>query len=446
MVLKKFRLTLIFQVVFLTLLIFLLSYLVLSTTLYASIFVVSIVIVVQIYVIINHVEKTNRHLRRFFEAIQHSDFSQSFSVKGLGSSFDELSDSFSGVIRAFQKSRSEKEENYRYLQTVVKHVGIGLLAFSKSGEIELINTAAKRLLGINHIKHLLSLKSSHPELVSKLLRLRGGEKTLIKMSDDNEIIQLAVYTTEFKLGGKHIMLVSLQNIQGELEDKEMEAWQNIIRVLTHEIMNSITPISSLAATVNDILANYLTQNDRNDTLDDVTSAVQTIRKRSEGLLHFVDNYRNLTRLPKPDFDIVRLSKCFEQVQSLMQNQLDNAGIKFKIEINPRSLEVTADPEMLEQILINLIMNAIQAPKNRPDPLIELTAALNTRGRVIIKITDNGAGIPEDIQENIFIPFYTTKKEGSGIGLSLCRQIMRAHRGTISVASVPEKKTVFTLRF
>lgn len=446
MVLKKFRVALIFQVIFLTLLIFMFSYLVLSTTLYASMFVLGIVIIVQIYVIVNHVEKTNRHLRRFFEAIQHSDFSQSFTVKGLGSSFDELSDSFSEVIRAFQKSRSEKEENYRYLQTVVKHVGIGLLAFSKSGEVELINTAARRLLRINHIKNLLSLKSSHPELVSKLLRLRGGEKTLIKMSEDNEIIQLAVYTTEFKLGGKHIMLVSLQNIQGELEDKEMEAWQNIIRVLTHEIMNSITPISSLAATANDILSDYLTQNARNDTLDDVTSAVQTIRKRSEGLLHFVDNYRNLTRLPKPDFDIVRLSKCFEQVQSLMQKQLDTAGIKLKIEINPQSLEVTADPEMLEQILINLLMNAIQALKNRPDPQIELSASLNARGRVIIKITDNGAGIPEDIQENIFIPFYTTKKEGSGIGLSLCRQIMRAHHGTISVASIPEKKTVFTLRF
>jgi len=262
---------------------------------------------------------------------------------------------------------------------------------------------------------------------------------------------LALYATEFRLRQQKYTMVSVQNIQSELEEKEMEAWQNLIRVLTHEIMNSVTPIASLASTANDLLMQI--PEDREDSkktpltaIDDVSSAVQTIERRSQGLLRFVDSYRKLTRLPKPNFQIFPISELFERVQQLMQSQISERGIDFQTRVDPESLELTADPEMIEQVLINLLMNAIQASARKHKPRIRLTASMDDRGRTVIRVTDNGPGITDEAMEKIFIPFFTTKKEGSGIGLSLARQIIRLHRGSISVQSKPHVETVFTLRF
>ncbi len=301
-----------------------------------------------------------------------------------------------------------------------------MLAFQPDGDVELINTAAKKLFKTGQIKNINSLESFSSELVKKLLLLKSGEKALIKIYDKDELLQLAIYATEFQLRNKKITLVSIQNIQGELEEKEMEAWQNLIRILTHEIMNSITPISSLASTVNQMLiketpGNY-TKKEGSFNLDDIRSSVQTIQKRSEGLLHFVDTYRKLTRLPKPDFQIIPISDLFEQVSQLMHSQIQGEKINLTFKVMPKSLELTADPELIEQVLINLLLNSAQALNNTKETQIELSAFLNKRGRVVIQVTDNGCGLLPEVQDKIFIPFFTTKKEGSGIGLSLCRQI------------------------
>jgi len=443
MFIKKFRIKLTLNILLLTILIFLLNYIYFETSLYATMIILGIIIVLQILYIINYIEKTNQYLIRFFEAIRYSDFSQSFSIQGLGSSFDELRKSLSSVIDAFQKSRSEKEEHYRYLQTVVKHVGIGLIAFKKDGSVELINTAAKRLFRINHLKNIHALDSFSPKLSRHLLSIKPRKKTLLKITHNDEMLQLAIYTTEFKLGGEQIILISLQNIQGELEEKEMEAWQNLIRVLTHEIMNSITPITSLAETVNDLLLN---ESNSTNYSDDIKNAVRTIKNRSEGLLHFVNTYRQLTRLPKPDFQILKAAQLIDNVYQLMKSQMEKDGIHFESKIDPHSLEVTADPQMMEQVLINLLTNAIYAVKELKNPEIILTAQLDRYGRVLLMITDNGTGILPEVQERIFIPFFTTKKEGSGIGLSMCKQIIRLHNGSINVKSSPDNKTTFTLTF
>jgi two-component system nitrogen regulation sensor histidine kinase NtrY len=446
MILKKFRFRVFLQVIFIFLEILLFSYLILQTSLYATMAVVLLVIIFQTYGLIRYVEKTNQHLVRFFEAVEHADFSQSFSPTGLGSVFDELKESFSRVIEAFQRNRSEKEENFRYLQTVVQHIGIGLIAFNSGGEVELINTAAKRLLKINLLKHIDMLASFSPELVNKLYSIKSNNRALVKVYDDDELLQLAIYATQFKIRNRQITLVSLQNIQGELEEKEMEAWQNLIRVLTHEIMNSVTPISSLAATANQILKNNFKQHTDDDNLDDIRQSVSTIQKRSEGLLHFVGTYRNLTRLPKPNFQIIPVKEIFSNIERLMSAQIDTNSIKLLIRTDPESLEITADPELLEQVLINLVLNAAHALQNSSDGKIQIEGFLNDRGRVVLQVTDNGPGLLPEVQEKIFIPFFTTKKEGSGIGLSLCRQIMRLHRGTITVHSTPNVKTTFILRF
>jgi len=451
MFLRQFKIKVIIQVIFLILVIFLFSYLALNTTLYATMFILVITIITQTFTLIKYVQRTNLYLTRFLDSIKHSDFTTSFSLKELGSSFSELARSFTEVMNAFQNSRSEKEEHYRYLQTVVQHIGAALLAFDKSGRIELINTAAKRLLKINQAKNIYSIPLLDKKLIKKICKMKTGEKLLAKVTDDNETMELAVSTTIFKLQGVEIFLISLHDIRSELEEKEMEAWQNLIRVLTHEIMNSITPIASLASTVNGLLANGNEIDEEKhelkaDTIQDISDAVYTIEKRSQGLLHFVESYRQLTRIPAPKYQLFKISSLFNRIQQLMSSNISDGAIELIIKITPKELELTADPELIEQVLINLVKNAIDALKDTSDPQIKLTAKMDARSRIVLQVCDNGPGILKENKEQIFIPFFTTKKTGSGIGLSLSRQVMRAHRGSITLNTQKGKKTEFVLKF
>ena len=446
MVYKRFRIVLAGRVLLLGGFIFLLYFLILQTSYYAATLIVAALIVYQFTSLIAYVEKTNRDLTRFLDAIKYSDFSQTFAHTGLGSSFTELKAAFNEVIEKFQKTRAAQEEHFRYLQTVVQHVGIGLIAFNSEGEVSLINNAAKRLLNVSHLKNIKSLAGSSEKLVEALFRLTSGQKALIKLKQHDQLMQLAVYATEFKLQHQRYTLVSLQNIGAELEEQEMEAWQKLIRVLTHEIMNSITPISSLASTANELLKDVVANGEAGDSLDDISNALQTIRNRSEGLSNFVDAYRNLTRIPRPNFQIFPIQGLFERITMLMRTQAAAGKVDVRSEISPVSLELTADPELVEQVLINLAFNAIQAVAEQPGARVILSARMDERGRVLIQVEDNGPGILPEVLDKIFIPFFTTKKGGSGIGLSLSRQIMRLHRGTISVQSEINTRTVFTLRF
>ena len=451
MVYKRFRINLTLRVILIGALFFLFFFLLFQTRLFAALFITGSFILYQIYSLIYYVNKTNRDLTRFFQSIKFQDFSQTFKDEGQGSSFADLRATYTEIINAFRKTRAEKEEHYRYLQTVVQHVGIGLIVFQTDGNVELINTAAKRLLKVSHLKNIKSLESFSKPLVNTLFHLKSREKALVKVEDDDELLHLALYATEFKLRGQKFSLVSIQNIHSELEEKELEAWQKLIRVLTHEIMNSITPIASLASTINELLkegSGSLTSKKEADaeSLDDVHQALQTIQKRSQGLLHFVDSYRNLTSIPKPKFQIFSVKEIFTRVEKLMQANIKEKAISFKVNIEPQSLKLTADPELIEQVLINLLLNAFQALDGQENAEIELEARLDGRGKIIIQVIDNGPGIEQENMEKIFIPFYSTKEGGSGIGLSLSRQIMRLHRGTISAHSKPNLETVFTLRF
>jgi nitrogen fixation/metabolism regulation signal transduction histidine kinase len=450
MVFSRFRLNALGRVLLLSASLFGFFYLLFQTALYATLLILAAICVYQIYALLHYVEKTNRDLSRFFDAVKHSDFSQSFAGAGLGSSFDELKAAFGEVIAKFQRARADKEEHFRYLQTVVQHVGIGLISFQANGEVELINTAARRLLRVPHLKNIHALESLSRPLVEKLLAMKSGERALVKVEDKNERLQLAIYATEFRMREQRFTLVSLQNIQSELEEKEMEAWQNLIRVLTHEIMNSVTPIASLAATLHEMMsaerAPQTISPAHLETRGDLDEGLQTIRKRSEGLLHFVEAYRNLTRIPKPGFQIFPVKNLFEHVRQLLRAQAEAKAITLSVQIEPESLELTADPDLIEQVLINLLLNAIQAVEQQAEARIALRAFLDERGRVNVQVSDNGPGILPEVLEKIFIPFFTTKQGGSGIGLSLSRQIMRLHRGALSAHSTPGVETVFTLRF
>jgi len=440
---KDFRIRLLARTIFLTLSIILFSYVLFKTDLIASLIIIGALIIYQVFSLWNYLSTTNKEIARFLLSIRYSDFSQSFSRPRLGGSFKELNDAFNEVIAEFQKTRTEKEEHFRFLQTVIQHVGVGLISFNQLGKIEFINNAAKKILKISVLNNIEGLNKISEGFGTHLSKMEAGEKSTIRIFDEEEVVQLIVVAAEFRMRNQKYSLISLQNIQSELEEKEMEAWQKLIRVLTHEIMNSVTPISSLAGTVNEMLG----REDKDDeTISDIKIAIDTIRKRSEGLIRFVDNYRSLTHVPKPEFSIFSVSDLFERVRKLMDNTIQSNAIKFDILVEPKSLELTADAELIEQVLLNLILNSIYFLKNMEAPIIRLAGQLDERGKTVIKVTDNGPGISEDLLDKIFIPFFSTKKDGSGIGLSLSRQIMRIHAGSMRIYSRPYNETTVLLRF
>jgi two-component system nitrogen regulation sensor histidine kinase NtrY len=446
MLFKNFRFKITVRVVFLFLTSYGVVFFFYTTDYYVTAAVLLLAGILQVIGLARLMDKSNEQMSQFLQAVRYADFSQSFKRTGSGKSFDVLQNAFSEVMQDFQRIRSEKEEHYRYLQTVVHHIGVGLIAFDKHGEVELYNNAAKKLLGIPALRNINGLEKLSKELLEKIIGLKSGHRELIKIHSEDDLLQLAAFATEFQLRGRALKLISLQNIQSELEEQEMEAWQKLIRVLTHEIMNSITPISSLAKTVDQTLAEINGQDQERPDLKDIHDAVSTIHKRSEGLLHFVDAYRKLTRIPRPDFQIILVEEVFKRVCQLVEHESKAKKIMISSTVLPANLKVMADQELIEQVLLNLIRNAFDALGAEQAPLITLSAEMDPKSRVLIKVTDNGSGIVPEAQEKIFIPFFTTKKSGSGIGLSLSRQIMRQHGGSISVISIPHVKTTFKLNF
>jgi two-component system, NtrC family, nitrogen regulation sensor histidine kinase NtrY len=402
----------------------------------------------QVYALIYLTEKTNRDISRFLLSIRYDDTSQTFTSEGLGSSFNELNDAFGQVVRKLQEARSDMEIHSRYLNTIIQHLGVGLLVYKPDGTVILINNAAKKLLKVAGLSDVHNLSPGSPEFVSTLLNLKHGDKKLEKFQSEGETGYLSIFARTFLMREEKYILVSIQNIQAELEEKEMEAWQNLIKVLTHEIMNSITPISSMTATLLDMLGNGEKRGEPVDLeeIGEMSEALKTIHRRSQGLMHFVNSYRNMTLIPKPKFRLLSVSEFFRRVENLMSHKIADQGIALRWSVEPKTLELTADPDLMEQVMINLILNAIRAVTGRRTPSISLSAVLSPEGKVIITVEDNGVGIVEEALDKIFIPFFTTNKQGSGIGLSLSRQILRLHGATISAKSVPDQGATFTIRF
>ncbi len=426
-----------------------LSYSIYKTANETNAVMLGILIVVQLIFLLKVLDKTNREISTFLSSIRYDDFTTTYPTKGRGKSMNELYNEFNNVIRKFREIRAEKEANYHYFRTIVQHVGIGLITFNKLGEVQIINSAAKSLIGVESLENIFELSKVSPKLVESLVKLKTGGSDLIDISVEGSRTQLSVYVIELVLRGEEFKLVSIQNIQSELEEKEMEAWQNLIRVLTHEIMNSVTPLSSLAATVEENLVDNIEDDVpiEKDELEDIYLAVQTIKRRSEGLIHFVSDFRNLTRIPEPKRQKEQMSKVMDHIRLLLSPELEAKGITFTMNIQPVDLYFKIDKEQIDQVLINILQNAIHALEERTeDKFIIVNGFVNDFDRPTLTIRDNGSGIDEEALSKIFIPFFTTKKQGSGIGLSLSKQIMRKHGGAISVKSVMNEGTEFTLRF
>ncbi len=451
MIFKNFRLQVIIRVILLTAVVALAVALVDNENLRITWVILLAIAVFQVYELIRFAERTNRKLAQFFQSSRYSDFSTTFTDPHLGKTFKDLNKEFNEVINEFRKNRAEKNEQHNYLLTVVQHISIGIIAFHPDGKVDLFNNSVKKLLKINTLRNVKDLSKISEELAQKVFKLKAGDKLLTKVIVEDELLQLSISATQLKLRGKDLTLVSLQDIHAELEEKEIESWQKLIRVLTHEIMNSITPISSLVSTVDEMLIDETKEQMAlkeldNDDVQSVREALTTISNRSQGLLNFVDIYRNLTRIPKPNFRHFKISELFQQDARLLQPKFEKVNADFSYSIDPDNLMVTADPDLVDQILINLIVNSIDAVKHVENPQIRLRAFLNKNSRMIVEVSDNGCGIKPDRMDKIFMPFYTSKDNGSGIGLSLSRQIMHLHKGNISVRSKPDEGSVFTLTF
>lgn len=450
MVYKQFRFKVILRVLLLTITCLALFVSLNTRYMFTPVLLVGL-IVYQVWSLIRYVDRTNRELANFLESIRYSEFTRTFHFKEAGSSFETLSEAFNDVMKDFQQIRSEREEHFHYLQSIVQNVDVSILAYQRNGIVEMINPAAKKLFQVNSLKEIKKLEGLSKDLCKTLLTIKPGENHLVMVQDDDDILQLAIYATEFKVKDKVIILTTVKNIQNVLEEQETEAWQKLIRVLTHEIMNSIAPISSLSSTIEMMINEYNAGKDKDkpmdaESIDEIQQALLTINKRSTGLMSFVETYRSLTKIPKPNFAHVDMKILIENVITLMKREVKDHKVSLEYFIEPDSIQLQIDEQMIVQVLINMIKNSIHALDGREDGTIALKGYYNKRGRPTIQVVDNGQGILPEVLDKIFIPFFTTKQQGSGIGLSLSRQILRLHGGTITAQSTPEKETVFSLTF
>ena len=404
-----------------------------------------IILIYQIVILLRLMDITNRDFKRFLEAIEYSDFTQSFTDKKMGKSFLELNSAFNKVVENFKQNSREKEKSFRYMQTILQYINNGLICYDQQGNVDFINRAGKKILNLSFLKNTNSLKISHPDIYELIIEIRHGDKIVKKVNINDDLKQMAFSVFEFRIGERNLTLLSIQDIHNVLEEKELEAWQKLIRVLTHEIMNSLTPISSLSSTTFDLIKQLdIETTGSNDNIQDIRDALNTIHIRSEGLIDFVNAYRNLAIIPKPVLNILSVKDLISNTLIILQNNIKENDIEIIQNIDPESLEISADSSLIEQVLINLVINAVQALKEAESRIIIVNSFLSDSGRVIIQVIDNGTGISDQNKSKIFIPFYSTKKS-SGIGLSLCKQIMKLHKGQISVTSI-DGLTTFTLGF
>lgn len=398
---------------------------------------------------IYYVNSINHKLARFLDSIRFTDFSSSFtSDSKMGGSFREVNLAFNEVMEVFKQTRAEKEEQMLFLQVIVQHINTGIISFNTEGKIGIINNAAKHLLQIPQFRDIKDLGKLSPKLLIEVIEMKPGQRISFKVNNN---LHLIVQSASLKMGGKSWTLLSLQNIIAELQSNELEAWQNLTKVLRHEIMNSITPISSLVESLRTILDedSYVQREGfliKKDGFQDIQEGLDTIANRSKGLVTFVNAYRDYTNIPEPKKELVRVQLLFENVTGLMREELKSNQIDIQTELVPGELEVLCDPDQISMILINLIKNACESVQNQADRSIILRGICQGDMGTLIQVEDHGAGIIPEALERIFVPFYTTKKTGSGIGLAISRQIMNLHRGSLQAASVSGEKTVFTMSF
>lgn len=394
--------------------------------------------------------RIQKEINQFVESIHYRDFSRHFDVKNAPPELQPLREGFNQITSTFKNISKEKETSSQYLYKILELVDTGIMSYTvENGDVIWMNDSLKKMLQLPYLKTIHSLQKRDEELYQEVTTLKPTESKIATIQLENRSFKVLLSATAFQTDGKKFMLIAFQNINEALDETESKAWQKLLSVMTHEIMNSVAPISSLADTLKNRLETFsahIEDANQDGEMRDVKIGVETIKRRSESLLKFAETYRNLNKISKPNLSKVYVRDLFETLYQLMQPTLEQKNIEMEIVLPDTSLQLEIDASLIEQVLINLIINAKEALKDKDDARIILSASLSNRQKVLIKVSDNGPGIPKDILESIFIPFFSTKKTGSGIGLSLCKQIMRLHKGNIRVYSVPDEGSVFTLQF
>ncbi len=410
--------------------------------------VLGLLLAFMIYDLIRYVNTTNRLLAKFLLSIRHQDFTINFGSEKSSSSISELNRSFQEIIDAFKEVKTDREVQFNFLNRIVEIIPIGIMAVDEKGKLVLMNTAAELLLHVKKPGSWEQLGDKLPEFYKRVNEINDNGRFLMDSEKDKAILAVQSGATSL-LDSKH-RIITIKNIKTEIDQKETEAWIKLIRTLNHEIMNSVTPISSLTDTILMILQDEGKDKSLDElepqNITDVTGSVGTIQQRSHRLIEFIEEYRKFTRIPSPQQEDIVTAEMISSILKLLKAELQKCSIAVRIIEEEENLMINADPGLAEQVIINLLKNSMEAMEGREDAEIIIKIFLDETDHACISIIDNGPGIPVEIQDDIFIPFFTTKEKGSGIGLSLSRQIMRLHGGTILLSSTPNVKTEFTLQF
>jgi PAS domain S-box-containing protein len=443
-----------FQIVFRVVLLVLPSlaagYLIASNQSVALILLCFLVAAIMIINLVSYLNSTNRKIGYFLESVQNEDSMLSFPTNLKDKPIREIYQGLNKVNKQIQQLKIEGRQQEQYFQTLLEHAATGIVTFNSNGFVLHANSAAKKMLGVDVLTHINQLERVNRNLFQSIKNIQPFEQKLVSVTTERGIIQLSLKSTSFKAKDNELILLSVQDIRNELDEKELDSWMKLIRVLMHEIMNSIAPITSLSES----LGQFFTIDGRPALPEEVTEAtiqstlrgLNVIKEQGNGLMLFVESYRKLTRLPKPDRKPFRVEELVTRIKVLYSSLENSEKVKLAVTISPPDMELFADENLISQVLINLTKNALQANEKNPEGRIQIYAGFNSERRPEIWVIDNGPGIPEEILEQIFVPFFTTRENGSGIGLSLSRQIMRLHGGSLQVRSVPGKETVFSMVF
>ena len=392
--------------------------------------------------------KAQEEVSQFVESVHYRDFSRHFDVRKAPNELKPLRKGFNEINTTFKLISRERETQYHYLQKILELVDTGILSYDQeNGETGWINESFKKLIGIPYLKTIHSLQKREESLYHEIIKLKPGDSKILTLSRNQQLVKILVTASVLRSDDKIYKLLAFQNVSEALDETESKAWQKLLNVMTHEIMNSVAPISSLADTLkNRLQSPEITNSVSGSQLDDLELGIDTIKRRSEGLLKFTESYRNLNKITQPDLSRILVRNLFENLNSLMRPTLEKKHIELEIILRDTALAIHADINLIEQVLINLVVNAIEAVKDREKPRITLSAEIQGNNKTLVKVTDNGLGMQPELLDKIFIPFFSTRKTGSGIGLSLCKQIMLLHKGNIQVQSTDGVGSAFILQF
>ncbi|MGI9549818.1 MAG: sensor histidine kinase [Aurantibacter sp.] len=399
--------------------------------------------------LIHYVNQTNRKIAYFFDAIKNEDFTLRFPEKLTVKSLEELNHSLNMLNEMIQDIHLKKLAQEQYYQEVIKQADIGILTINAKGHILFANPRIERLLNYHPLNHIKQLNQIDKNLFELFADLEPFESKIFQLANEREKTQLSLKSTAISVDNEPLLLVVVQDIHKELDEKETDSWVKLIRVLTHEIMNTITPITSISESI----LKYFKASDgelpaklNEDHIDSTVKGLEVIKEQGGDLMEFVQSYRSFLSVPKPDKSLVHAKHLLDKVKVLMDQEGQNENIDFKVIADPSELELFIDEKQISQILVNLGKNALQSLKDEEKGSVVIRAGITQEGKKYITVTDNGPGIAADLIDEIFVPFFTTKEAGTGIGLSLSKQIMHLHGGTMKVHSVPFKETSFVLAF